>query len=103
MKKFLPFAAAMLMSAGAYAHHAAEGVAPEDVWDNVDAILADTPHATMEVDINDMSGNVMISPSAGNSVDDVLEELTLMLGKGYSITMEMDSGYNTLISVERAR
>jgi hypothetical protein len=102
MKKLLAFAAAMLVSAGAVAHHAAEGVAPEDVWDNVDAILADTPHATMDVDLNDMSGNLMIGPAAGNSVDDVLEELTVLLAKGYSVSLEMDADYNTIITVERA-
>ena len=102
MKKSAAFAAAMLLSVGAYAHHAAEGVAPADVWDNVDAMLADSPHATMDVDLNDMSGNVMISPAAGNSVDDVLEELTMLLGKGYTISLEMDADYNTIITVERA-
>jgi hypothetical protein len=100
MNKFMPFAAAALLSVNAYAHHAAEGVAPEDVWDNVDAILADSPHATMEVDVNDMSGNVMINPAAGNMVDDVVEELFVMLGKGYSVEVSMDRGYNTVINVE---
>ena len=92
----------MMLSVGAYAHHAAEGVAPQDVWENVDAMLADSPHVTMDVDLNDMSGNLMISPAAGNSVDDVLEELTMLLGKGYTISLEMDADYNTIISVERA-
>jgi hypothetical protein len=102
MKRLLAFTAAMTLSFGAHAHHAAEGVAPEDVWDNVDAMLEDSPHVTMDVDLNDMSGNLMISPAAGNSVDDVLEELTMLLGKGYTISLEMDADYNTIITVKRA-
>jgi hypothetical protein len=102
MNRLLAFTAAMVLFVGAHAHHAAEGVAREDVWENVDAMLEDSPHATMDVDLNDMNGNVMILPAGGNSVDEVLEELTMLLGKGYTISLEMDGDYNTIITVERA-
>ena len=41
----------------AYAHHAAEGIVDEEVYEMIDALVADTPHALL--DINDLGGGMM--------------------------------------------
>lgn len=39
------------------AHHAAQGLAPDEVWAMIDALVADTPHATMTID--DLGGGMV--------------------------------------------
>lgn len=46
-----------LFAAVAIAHHAAQGMAPDEVWAMIDALVADTPHATMTID--DLGGGMV--------------------------------------------
>lgn len=44
--------ASMLASFSAFAHHPAEDIVAEDIYDMIDANVADTPHA--DLDFSDM-------------------------------------------------
>ena len=42
--------------APAYAHHAAEGIVDEEIYDMIDSLVEDTPHAAMTLD--DLGGRM---------------------------------------------
>ena len=49
---------ACLMTLGvAYGHHAAQGMVDEEVYAMIEALVEDTPHAT--IDINDLGGGMV--------------------------------------------
>ena len=52
MNKFLTAAlvSTAMASAPVFAHHAAEGIVDDEVYEMIDAVLMDTPHAEMTVD-----------------------------------------------------
>jgi hypothetical protein len=77
----------------AYGHHAAEGIVDAEVWDMIDALVADTPHATMTLD--DLGGGMMeltirtpTVRSMENMIDDGLLTYLAMLDGQVTLTLE---------------
>ena len=73
-----------LMSAPAWAHHAAEGIISDDIWTSIDDMLVETPH--IELDFADIMASMRIdeAPSGGkmflvSSVTMNIDDLDLYL------------------------
>jgi len=83
-----------LMAFGvAYGHHAAEGIVDAEVWEMIDALVADTPHATMTLD--DLGGGMMeltiqtpTVRSMENMIDDGLLTYLAMLDGEVTLRIE---------------
>lgn len=85
----------LLTAAPVFAHHAAEGIVDDDIYASIDEMVADTPHATME--LTDMGGDTTeITVSTGtvrsleNMIDDGLLDLAAMLDGEVTMLIELD-------------
>jgi hypothetical protein len=56
----------VIMSASAWAHHAAEGIISDDIWTSIDDMLVESPH--IELDFSDIMGSMRVdeAPSGGS-------------------------------------
>ena len=76
----------------ASAHHMAEGIVDAEVYEMIDALVADTPHA--ELDFNEIPGGMEIViqvptvMSMEKMIDDGLLTYIAMLDGDVSLTME---------------
>jgi hypothetical protein len=76
----------------AYGHHAAQGIVDAEVYEMIDALVADTPHA--DLDFNEIPGGMEIiiqTPtvrSMENMIDEGLLTYIAMLDGNVSLTME---------------
>jgi hypothetical protein len=77
----------------AYGHHAAEGIVDAEVYEMIEALVEDTPHAL--IDINDLGGGMMeiaiqapTVRSMENMIDDGLLTYFAMLDGQVTLTME---------------
>ena len=78
MKRLVVLVAISLVFSAAgvvVAHHAAAGIVDEDIYDMIDALVADTPHGEMTLD--DLGGNmteITIEQVTRVSVERMIEE-----------------------------
>jgi hypothetical protein len=96
MKKLLSIAAVCLALSAApslYAHHAAEGIVDEEVWEMIDALVADTPHTDMELDVDATTGMWEMDITART-----VRSMEKMIGDGLMTYLEMMD--TTTISIE---
>ena len=88
----------------AFAHHAAEGIVDADVYEMIDSMVADTPHA--ELDFDDSQPGMVettITTRTVNSLEGMLEEGLLtdisMLDGDVSVTIEFDDRGSATLTV----
>lgn len=79
----------------AIGHHAAQGMAPDEIWMMIDELLEGTPHAEMDItDIGPDSMDVMIMTPTVRGIQDVIGEGLLeyfgMFGSELTVTIEME-------------
>lgn len=108
MKSLLKIAAlsSALMASAGFAHHAAEGIVDADVWDMIDALVADTPHA--ELTLDDLGGGmtetIIEAPTVTQMermMDDGLLSYLSMLDGDLDIQMAFnDDGSATLSAIQ---
>ena len=101
MKKLLT--AALVSTAMAafpvFAHHAAEGMVDDEVYEMIDTLLMDTPHATMTTDdiaigMTDVTTTTITTNSVvslENMVDDGLLDYAAMLDGTVEVVITFDS------------
>lgn len=94
-----------LAAAVALAHHAAQGIVDDEVWAMIDDLVADTPHATME--ITDLGGGMVgitittrTIRSLENMMDDGLLTYVAMLDNAVELTIAFDEMGGTNASFE---
>ncbi|PLX99624.1 MAG: hypothetical protein C0623_09000 [Desulfuromonas sp.] len=78
-----------------FAHHAAEGIVDEEIYEMIDTMVADTPHADLVFD--DMGGGMTeltVTTRTPREMENLLEDGLLtyaaMLDGDVSITIEFD-------------
>ena len=87
--------ALMLMAMPAFAHHAAEGIVDEEIYEMIDTMVADTPHA--ELDLSFIGGGMTemtITTRTPREMENLLEDGLLtyasMLDGDVTITIDFD-------------
>ena len=101
MKKLLIAAlfSIVIAAAPAFAHHAAEGVVDEEVYEMIDALLEDSAHAEMTVDdIAYMEITTRTVTQMENLIDDGLLDYAAMLDAEVTITFDEDGSVVLSIS-----
>jgi len=70
MNKFtrLGAVALLLISSSVYAHHPAADIVDEEIYEMIDSMVADTPHATLTFD--EMGGGMTETTIIADSLDD---------------------------------
>ena len=73
-----------LVATPALAHHAAEGIVDDEVYEMIDALVADTPHAEMTLDdlgggMTEISMTTRTITAMENMIDDGLLDYAAML------------------------
>jgi len=71
MNKIIQLCALSLVlgSTNLYAHHPAADIVDEDIYEQIDSMVADTPHATLTFD--EMGGSVTETSITTDSIDDL--------------------------------
>ena len=74
MKRMMKFGLALffiVFVAPVWAHHAAEGIVSDEIWDRIDQQLedADSPH--LNIDFDDVMGSMRVGPYPGDESDDL--------------------------------
>ena len=67
-----------LMSAPAWAHHAAEGIISDDIWTSIDDMLVETPH--IELDFADIMGSMRIDEADSGGSMFLVSSVTVDIG-----------------------
>ena len=96
---FLSVLFSALFSFSALAHHAAEGIIDEEVYEMIDLLVADTPHSEMTIDD---FGTVTIDTTI-TSVDLLMEDLllyTLMLDDSNTVTSVINPDLSVTITIQ---
>ena len=53
----------MFFTVQVWAHHAAEGIVSDEIWETVDAVLSDTPHGSLDLDA--IQASMVVSDTPG--------------------------------------
>ena len=80
-----------------YAHHAAEDMVDEDVYNMIDELVEDTPHADMTLEelgrgMTELTITTETYSALMNLLNDGLLELVVMLDGKTTITYDVDQG-----------
>ena len=107
MKKLLTAALVSTAMAGfpVFAHHAAEGMVDEEVYEMIDTLLMDTPHAEITIDdiatgMTDVTTTTITTntvTSMENMIDDGLLDYAAMLDGDVEISITFDSSGSGVI------
>ena len=79
----------VILTATAWAHHMAEGIISDEVWDRVNDILGDTPH--LEIDLGSVMGSMRI--------DEVPEGGSMLLVSSITVDAEDFLDYWTEVNI----
>ncbi len=107
MKKFLTAAlvSTAITAFPVFAHHAAEGIVDEEVYEMIDSLLADTPHAEMSIDdiangMTDVTTTTITTRTINqmeNMIEDGLLDYAAMLDGEVEVSITFSSdGYVTM-------
>ena len=88
----------------AYAHHAAEGIVDEDVYEMIDAMVADTPNADLNFEEMPSGGmettiTTQTVQSLENMLDDGLLTTISMLDGDVSVTIEFEDDRGAILII----
>ncbi len=105
LKLFKPLVLALILgSTGAYAHHPAADIVDEEIYEMIDSMVADTPHATLTFD--EMGGSTTETTVTTDSLDDLqdliirddlLEYVELLDGEVGVVMVFNDDGSVTMM------
>jgi hypothetical protein len=103
MKKYLLISAFILgiASSGAMAHHAADGMVDDEVYDMIDELVTDTPHSDMTlVDITETMTDMTITTRTTVQLENMIEDGLLTYIAMLDGTVTIDISFDTDGSVE---
>ncbi len=108
MKKFLICVVASIAIASfpAFSHHAAEGMVDEDVYDMIDSLIADTPHADMTIDdlgtgMTTITIETQTVTQTENMIDDGLLDYASLLDGDTSVNITFNSDGTTTTTISQ--
>lgn len=109
MKKLIAAMAASLFitSMPLLAHHAAEGIIDDDVYDMIDSLLADTPHADMTT--SDLGSTTTITidtqtvTQLENMIDDGLLDYASLLDGEISLNISFNPDGTTTTTITQTQ
>lgn len=108
MKKFIAAIAVSiaLASTAAFSHHAAEGMVDADVYEMIDTLIADTPHADMTVDdlgtgMTTVTIDTQTITQTENMIDDGLLDYASMLDGTTSVTISFNPDGTTTTTISQ--
>jgi hypothetical protein len=97
----------MFLALPASAHHAAEGIVDEEIYETIDLMVSDAPHGDLTLDdlgggMTEMTITTMTPREMENLLEDGLLTYLGMLDGDVSVTIEFDarSGEMTVIQQE---
>jgi len=106
MKKILCAIVACLALSAAplFAHHAAEGIVDEEVYEMIDSMIADTPHAEMTLDdiaigMTEMTITTPNVRSLETMIDDGILTYISMLDGDVSLTIDFNDDNSVTMTV----
>lgn len=100
---------ALLGSANAYAHHPAADIVDEDIYEQIDSMVADTPHATLTFD--EMGGGMTETTITVDSLrefenliaqDDLLEYVELLDGV-VDVSLDFNDDSSVTMTINQVR
>ncbi len=99
--------AAAICAVPVIAHHAAEGIVDEEIYAMIDALVADTPHATMDFStIGDMT-TMTIDVTNYARFEDLVEAGLVMnvsqLDGQVTMTLEFDDSREITITIQQQK
>ena len=97
-------AAAVFASLPAFAHHPAADIVDEDIYEMIDSMVADTPHADLE--FSDMGGGAIETlvtartlPVLENMIDDGLLEYAAMLDGDVEVGIDFNDNGSVSMTI----
>ena len=106
MKKLIRACAASLVltSSAAFAHHAAQGIVDDEVYEMIDSLIANTPHADMTIDdlVSGMSTVTITTQTVTqteNMIDDGLLDYASMLDGDTSVNITFNDDGTTTTTI----
>jgi len=108
MKKLLKASTLGLLLAAAplYAHHAAEGIVDDEVWQMIDDLVADTPHADLVFEdmgsgMTDITLTTNTITAFENMVDDGLLSYVAMLDGEVDVQIEFSDQGGVVMTISQ--
>ena len=108
MKRVLHIAAfaAALITASAFAHHPAADIVDEEIYEMIDSLVADSPHA--DLDLTDMGGGMTeitlttrTLTSLENMVDDGLLDYASMLDGDVEVAIDFNDDGSVTMTIRQ--
>jgi len=95
---------ALSIGAVAFGHHAAEGIVDEEIYDMIDALVADTPHALMDLtDLNNGMTEIVVDQmmvrELENMIDEGLLEYAAMLDGDVTVTITLGTKRDVTLTI----
>ena len=93
-----------LITSPVFAHHAAEGIVDEEVYEMIDTMIADTPHAEMTIDdiaigMTETTITTQTLKSLEVMIDDGLLTYIAMLDGEVTITIDIEDNNSVTLTV----
>ena len=95
-------------AAPAFAHHAAEGIVDDEVYEMIDSLVADTPHADMTLEdlgtgMTEMTLTTPTITAMENMIDDGLLDYAAMLAGSVEVRIDFADDGSAAMSVTQTR
>lgn len=110
MKKFIQTAVATLFltTLPSFAHHAAEGIVDEEIYEMIDSLVANTPHAEMTLDdlgtgMTEVSMTTNTITAMENMIDDGLLDYAAMLDGSVEVRINFSDDGGTSMTITQSR
>ena len=97
-----------IASSAAFSHHAAEGMVDADVYEMIDTLIADTPHADMTIDdlgtgLTTVTIDTQTVTQTENMIDDGLLDYASMLDGATSVNISFNPDGTTTTTITQTQ
>ena len=89
----------LMFSTAVIAHHPAEGIVDEDVYAMIDALVVDTPHATLDLTTMDPTITTQTIVSLDKMLDDGLLDYIGMLDGDVTVIIEFNDDRSVTMTI----
>lgn len=89
----------LMFSTAVIAHHPAEGIVDEEVYEMIDTLVADTPHATLDLNTMDPTITTQTIVSLDKMLDDGLLDYIGMLDGDVTVIIEFNDDRSVTMTI----
>lgn len=89
----------LMFSTAVIAHHPAEGIVDEEVYEMIDTLVADTPHATLDLTTMDPTITTQTIVSLDKMLDDGLLDYIGMLDGDVTVIIEFNDDRSVTMTI----